>query len=241
MSGVNGVPVTKLAYAERVARLEADVAAFTSTSIIAAVERMRALLKVIHDRSRHLPAGPDPVERELSTLFNDAWRAVDSAHLLKELLGSKLEDDPSTAAAEFRQAAAAASVVRNKMDHIHEQIDNLARKTRKKSAPLLGVVSAVFFHREQLVYGSLSYLDSIVLSHSESHHRLNFETVPKDLFPITEPVDHLRLHAFDTVVELSRLSKAVAALGAGKERLPPPSSNTRLRIYVRALWDPPLR
>jgi len=127
------------------------------------------------------------------------------------------------------------------MDHIVGNLRNLASKTERPMSPLQGTLTAVV--TPALEPGdTTSELYHIVITQSAWHHRFSMEPVPPDdeLFPITGRIGAVRLHAFDSIVNLS----SAAALAQDFHRQLQPFLNIdrpgRLSHVLRQDFDQPL-
>ena len=205
------IPVTELSEIERIGRIEFDLVTTMVMSVDLSTRQMKAILLDLFQR-RSENSGPDPSDDELTILFNNAWTIVDRVHTLSRIMNSKLRSLKT--ASEFLSHSAIASRLRNKMDHVHGQISNLASKSRKPMPPIFGVLTAAMLDREQMDRRLVHSIEGIVLSHSEFHHKQHLKTFPDadEMFPLEGPIDHIRLHAFDEVIDLSKLSRATTQL-----------------------------
>jgi hypothetical protein len=225
------IPVTELSEIERIDRIEFDLVTMMVMSVDLSTRQMKAiLLDIFHRRAEN--CGPDPSDDELTILFNNAWTIIDRVHTLSKIVNPKLKSTSNVS--EFLSHSARASRLRNKMDHVHGQISNLASKTRKATPPILGVLTAAMLTREQIDQGFVHSVQGIVLSHSEFHHKQHLQSFPDEIFPIKGPIDHIRLHAFDEVIDLSKLSRSTIqltnVLKLREDDLP--NTDRRYRVFV---------
>ena len=77
----------------------------------------------------------------------NAWTIVDSVHVARQLLQALDYNTPR--ASEFQEKYEAASLLRNSMDHLKGQSQNLANKKRKP--PLFGTLSYVYLTADTLI------------------------------------------------------------------------------------------
>lgn len=241
VSNDDGMPITSLSFDVRLSRVEFDLVSIAILSVVTARNRMMAFLSMIYE-ARMPGENLTPSDTELTVLFNDAWIIIDRLNTLKKVLGTRLADAPDgTNAAEFRDSLEPVVLARNGAQHIDKEI--IARKTSRSAFPLLGIITAVMFDPVALEGGGLRQLDHVVLSHSEFHAKLNLHTIPERLFPLSPPVDHIRLHAFGQIVNLSRAVALAEGLTDVLQRRAnePPGPTTRLSVVITQQFDPPLR
>jgi hypothetical protein len=74
------------------------------------------------------------------TMVSDAWTIVDQVHVVRQVLDSLTGDDRKPDTQAFIDDFAAATLLRNKMDHLNENLENRAKAKGRKNA-LFGMVS----------------------------------------------------------------------------------------------------
>lgn len=156
-------------------------------------------------------------------LFADAWSIVDQGHVVRSLLRT-LPDISHPTLSSFVERHEAATLLRNRMDHLHANIPNLAKLTERRP-PIHGALS---FLRPKLSdsgaaklsAGSMpcdphDYTTSYIFmltagSFTHDHHTANIVNPAGRL--IEYPVGAFMLHAFDEKVDLSELAHDAAKI-----------------------------
>jgi hypothetical protein len=158
-------------------------------------------------------------------LFTNAWTIVDSVHAARQLLRALDYNTPR--ASEFQEKYEAASLLRNSMDHLKDQSQNLANKKRKP--PLFGTLSYVYLTADTLIRGGwieethggmislsmgrirgnvdLPLINPANISYDEAELRTDFDTFGAS-------ASGFRLDAFDKVLDLSSATSDIDALMA---------------------------
>lgn len=190
-----------------------DACGVSLDAVDRAMRRMRAAAAQIE-----VPGGktPDVVR---SALFGDAWSIVDQAHMLRSLLHELSTEINVPAFREFAAVSEAATTLRNKMNHLHNNIANLAAK--KGGQPLHGALSFCV-HRlseagERKVASGAgidqpsdlapSYIVTLTLGPMLQKNHTFWPANPAGR-KIEFPIGCFQLHAFDIVLDLSAIARA---------------------------------
>ena len=186
-------------------------ARFNAEGAKAAYARLAGTLEAVYDRGV-TETGFDVSHGELSVLFADAWTVVRSRHSIFEIIRKEKMVDVKVP----HQDLVCGEVItraRNKMDHIPGSIGNYAKRTAEPMAPLLGIITACLVPKCSLG-NKVEELHGMVLSHSDFHHAIDLKTFPDDddLYPFSGWIAHIRLHAFEYIVELSKVNDFVGRL-----------------------------
>lgn len=241
MSERDQQPVTSLPFEVRLSRADFDLVTITILAATTGRDRMKAILAAIY-AGRPASGNLTPSDAQLSALFSDAWTIVYRLDLLRRVLSAHLAKAPDgSGAAEFRALLWPVKRVRDRMEHVDAAF--VAKKTKAKDFPILGIITAVIPDPSELAAGVVSHLDHLVLSHSEFHAKLDLQTALEQPFPIQPPVDHIRLHAFESVINLSLMVALAEGLTdvLDKRQQSPPGPESRLSVVVRQTFDEPLR
>ena len=191
-------------------RLIFDMLHFNAETAHAAYLRLSQLMELLYDRGAIVSDGVS--NAELSMMFSDAWAIIRSCHSIFEIIRKEKVIEIGIAP-EDEKHGDVITKARNKMDHIVGNIGNYAKKTNDTMPPLLGILTACFVPKCERG-AQVDVLQAIALSHSDFHHKINLNVFPSDeeLFPFSGWIAHVRLHAFDYIVELSKVAEFVVRL-----------------------------
>lgn len=132
-----------------------------------------------------------------ATFIGLAWSIVDQLHAIRQLLTPPPATAVGPASQRFLDAAAPATFLRNKMDHLKSNLGNLSGKKGDRY-PLFGAISYVLSDANPETGGLLMTVSSGALHGGEMFPAVN---------PLgrsyTTPVGLLQLHAFDSTFEFS--------------------------------------
>lgn len=132
-----------------------------------------------------------------ATIIGLAWSIVDQLHAIRQLLTPPPAMTAGPITQRFLDAAAPATFLRNKMDHLKSNIGNLSDKKGDRY-PLFGAISYVLSNADPETGGLLMTVSSGALHGSEV-----FPAVNPLGRSFTTPVGLLQLHAFDLTFEFS--------------------------------------
>lgn len=138
-------------------------------------------------------------------LFLDLWSIVDQADVLRRLLG-KLRNNNSLD--EFRTLAEAARRMRNRMDHLADNIPNMANK----KGYLMPIYGAFSFGRFYLDAAGVEIDDCEIYSITAGSltHKSHKWPVPNPLGKILDiPVGMFEFSAFDETLDVSSLVRSL--------------------------------
>jgi len=138
------------------------------------------------------------------TIVGDAWNIVDRFDTIHKIYRDPVVtftglSDPKS----LSEVGKAASYLRNKMDHLSQNVFNLTKR-KEKMLPFLGIVTAAYADIRDVVEQRLGAIEVALISASESHTELNITIDVKDHVPMQGPIDHIRLHAFDTRLDIGK-------------------------------------
>ncbi|HWA42762.1 MAG TPA: hypothetical protein VHA10_06090 [Hypericibacter adhaerens] len=195
-------------------RLALEAIGYALDLICLAYRRMLAQLRAVS------PISDESISRSLLVLiFADAWLIVDQAHMLRSLLRSIEPKISTPTIREFISTFENATFLRNEMDHLHQNINNIS-KSKKVLPPIYGAVSFARLHgadhnleitRATDIRGA--YLVTLTAgSFSKDNHRLHCANPIGKSVEI--PVGHVQFNAFEHVINFSELNAAVEGLRA---------------------------
>lgn len=178
-----------------------DALAYAADSLDMAYSVIIMLAKSIGDDPKNLTR---PLQIQL---LNNAWSMVDALHNTREILEALGFTSPT--AAEFAKKYESATLLRNAMDHIKDQANNLAMK-KKAEPPLLGALSYNYIPQEAIVLGDDGTVSNITngVAITTSIGRLRKKNIRMELLnPASQRILHqnvsgLQLEAFDYSIEL---------------------------------------
>ncbi|MFT8930761.1 MAG: hypothetical protein ABF976_06340 [Acetobacter syzygii] len=178
--------------------LESQIIKFTTVSAYSCMEEMEKILEII----KNDPEFPNSILADHSivdNLFNNAWTIVDRVFLSRKVL---IKQNKSDIIKEFISSTSALNMVRNKMDHIYQNIENMEKS--KNQLPILGVITCTFAPD-----GTSSSPRNLILSNSDfiPGKKIRLQAVPpkEELYPLDRPVCHIKLHAFEQTIDLFRV------------------------------------
>lgn len=185
--------------------VQIDALVFASDAVAISMASIRAQAALYKDSICKVP-------RAVHTrMLMDVWTVIDSLHVVRELLDAmdyKTESGPS-----FRENFAAASHLRNKMDHLHQNTKNVANAKRKP--PVFGALAYLcvadefvrFVDGEVLVEGVGSVAISAGRIIDQKFTMLN----PMERH-FTIPVSNFYFEAFDQSIDLDSAEAALNSL-----------------------------
>lgn len=132
-----------------------------------------------------------------ATFIGLAWSIVDQLHAIRQLLMPPRAKSAGPVTQRFLDAAAPATFLRNKMDHLKNNLLNLSAKKGERY-PLFGAISYLLSNSDPESGGMLMTVSSGALHGGEL-----FPAVNPLGRSFTTPVGLLQLHAFDLTFELS--------------------------------------
>lgn len=144
-------------------------------------------------------------------LFFGLWGVVDQLHMLRNLLVRFAPGPRSKIVQSFVDDWEVASTVRNKMDHLHTNLPNLA-ESKAKRPTTFGALS--YFRADQPKINGRVVAGRIITIPlgSISHAPLEFHAVNPAGRAITLPIDLFQFSAFDSRLPIYKLFDAIPAL-----------------------------
>ena len=142
-------------------------------------------------------------------LFLDIWSIVDQVYVLRQLLG-KLSHLPSVA--EFISFAEVAGHTRNGMDHLPQNISNIAPK--KKPMPVYGAFSFGRFYWDSSGI-NIENCEIYTITAGSLTHRLHKWPVPNPAMSgrvLEIPVGMFEFSSFDRTLDISSLVRSLKAI-----------------------------
>jgi hypothetical protein len=159
---------------------------------------------------------------ERTTLISLIWSVIDQAHVIRQLfevmLGHDFDASKPSNEEKFHTKYSGVTRLRNKMDHLKDNIPNLAR-SKVKSPPIYGILSYFHCAPDDFPKGSsvpsggrIVTITSGTLTHTHKLPIVNPLGKTSRL-----PVGCMQFAAFDEVIELDELELELAPLLRGLE------------------------
>lgn len=143
--------------------------------------------------------------RERLELFLDLWSIVDQADALRRLL-HKIRTNESVL--EFRKIAEAAQSMRNSMDHLSQNIPNIANK-KGQVFPVYGVFSFGRFYLDEAGV-EIEEVKIYTITAGSLTHKAHTWPVPNPLGKVLDiPVGMFEFSAFDRTLDVSALARSL--------------------------------
>ena len=199
------LPVTSFSVPIRRNRMLFDIINFNYVAVLCAYQRLAAKLAVIPQKGR-------PNEWETTELFLDAWTIIDRSHIIfTTLKKEKIFSQSELQKIDYKNLMSKVHYLRNRMDHIREHLDNLAKSRKRVMSPFHGVLTAIIPECCTQDSVQTQAMHTVIISGSLGHHTLNFDTLPTDddLNGIELPSDFVRLHAFEDDLNISQLKRFI--------------------------------
>jgi hypothetical protein len=142
-------------------------------------------------------------------IFTNCWSIVDQCHMLRKLL-EELPHAESNPLTDFVSKFESATLIRNRMDHLHSQLGNLAN-TKEQRPPILGVLSYCRLEESDLAVGQDGTLRPVgceivtLAAGNLAMTNHSFEAVNPAGKIITAPVGLFQFEAFDQKLDISEL------------------------------------
>ena len=175
----------KILYPEERLRLEALV---YSADVIEANYQ-----SIVSITSRYGEKIAEIQQTERTQLFMLAWSIVDHLHACRQLLTSlELNSEP---AKKFIEETESATILRNKMDHLNQQIGNLS-KFKDTRPPLFGALSYIYMPIPRGNIPSKGGV-TILISAGTWSHGVNAQFVNPAGLKLRLPICEFYLQAFD--------------------------------------------
>lgn len=176
-----------------------------------------------------------PVQMTREMIFY-CWSLIDNCHMLRQMLKyDPLCSDPTT---EFLKRYGDVTRIRNSMDHLHSNLNNLA-SLKTSRPPLLGAFSFCAIEEQhwrtdetgnrKIDGGKLFLVTAGAFTHRE--HSVSLPD-PWDERGET-PVGRFQFHAFDYVVRLSDLVNDLAKLVQHHDTVTKAGVERQIREYAR--------
>lgn len=192
-------------------RLIWEAAGWAIQMISLSYDRLKAAAAKIDTESAVYPVSLAP------EIFACCWSMIDQCHKLRKIL-ERVEPPPRPEGLtyKFLEKFKAATLIRNAMDHLHEQINNVANDKGPRS-PLFGALSFYAANDNDVVEKNeptlagcrVVTLTAGALTHPKHAFRV-FSNVPGSLVEL--PVGQFQFEAFDHNINLSDMIIDLAAL-----------------------------
>ena len=149
-------------------------------------------------------------------IFVSCWSIIDQCHMLRKLL-SELPILPGGPTEYFIKNYERVTLIRNAMDHLHNQLNNLA-ESKKQRPPIFGVLSFCMFTDDDMAEqpdGSKKALGCQVVAltaGSLTHQNHTWHIANPTGKRIEVPLGCFEFEAFDHIVSFSELIEDVNAL-----------------------------
>jgi hypothetical protein len=196
-----------------------------------------------NDRLKSAAARIDPNSKNFPSLearemFACAWSIVDQTHMLRELL-KRLETAEAGPTLEFIEKYEAASDIRNKMNHLHQNIPNLANK-KSAVTPVFGALSfcmartgdEVAAETDPVVIKKECWIISIsagALTHPK--HRIQVVNPAGRLVEL--PVGLIEFEVFERTLNFWQMETDLRALVEHYDTVIKPKTEAQLRAFAR--------
>lgn len=162
------------------------------------------------------------LEFDPTPLFVNAWSVIDSVRQARELVRSL--DPKNERLKAYLTEAEPACLLRNKADHIHQNIPNLSKRAGSSHAPLFGALSFAIVEDRHLVVGTdgvtrAAGLRGFAIVSGKPVASTQHLVSHPGSEPIERPIGLLRLDAFDHLVSLSGLAFATERVAQAFEEV----------------------
>ena len=194
-----------------VGRIRLEALVFSSDVLTHAYSSLRELTTRVGD-TYHSFTPPDRI-----ALFSYAWTIVDQLHVIRQLIRAITKSPPGPNQAKFLELSESATMMRNKMDHLGEQVKNLSAQKGAR-APLFGALTYFLVepkHMEAasnpvtgLVGGSFVTITSGSVPEGKALFQLGIPTSR----PIRPPVSQFILTAFDRSLDIDATLEALEVI-----------------------------
>jgi hypothetical protein len=167
-------------------------------------------------------------------IFVSVWSIVDQCHMLRNLL-KELSLTPGGIIANFIEEHGNVTLVRNRMDHIHNQLKNIAEK-KVPSPPLFGVLSFCRVSEkdiERSIDGTFVMkrcLGITIAASSLTHTKHDFQLINLTGKSLEIPNGMFEFQAFENIIEISKLIKDLNKVVDHFETFVKPRIEERIRV-----------
>jgi hypothetical protein len=219
-------------------RLELEAIGFAISAFAYSYERLREEAVALSKLDQESKS-----KRDHTPIFANAWAAVDAVHLIRQLIGAVKPSASASILHAFVDETASATLLRNRMDHIHNNIRNLALRSGQPS-PIFGALSFVVVDRDEHVgiengKAVLKGFRGYAL-HAGRPARLTFPAMRglAEGEQVDVPVGVIELHAFDLTMNLSAAHQSVQSVARYFEDNFAPRLLGKIRAHVAEGFDP---
>jgi hypothetical protein len=182
-------------------RLALEALVFSADSIDASYQSIISLTSALGEKI------PEIQRIQRSLLFTFAWSIIDHLHVCRQLLSSL--GVKTKTAAKFVKETERATDLRNKMDHLKGNIDNLT-KSKRPRPPLFGAITYIYI--SEATDGNALMGGTVLISAGTWSHSLKMEMLNPAGRPLRLPVSGFQLEAFDKKVSIERAAHALRDL-----------------------------
>jgi hypothetical protein len=213
-------------------RLTWEAAGWAIQMISLSFDRLRSAASRIDAASSTYPTSLAP------EIFASCWSMIDQCHMLRQILAST-SPRPGGVTQNFIDKFEAVTLIRNVMDHLHTNIDNLAN-SKKPMPPVFGALSFCAIANEDLIIEAnvaeptarecrIVTLTAGALTHPQTRFR-----AANPLGRLLElPVGLFQFEAFKNVVDFSDLIASLKALVHHFDTVVKPDQEIQLRDFAR--------
>jgi hypothetical protein len=171
-------------------RLRLHAVVFASDIIVRAFNDLRDVTCAIGSQIKQYN------NEHLVVLISSCWTIVDQLHTCRQFLFQASRKKPGPLMKEFLNRSEQVLPLRNKMDHLKDNIGNLAR-AQGKLGPLAGMLSYLYSGSDP---GTECH--SISVGTGALRQAMNFYKIDPSGKTVNRPVDHFEFTAFERTLEI---------------------------------------
>jgi hypothetical protein len=171
-------------------RLRLHAVVFASDIIVRAFSDLRDVTCAIGSQIKQYN------NEHLVILISSCWAIVDQLHTCRQLLFQASRKKPGPLMKEFLDRSEHALYLRNQMDHLKDNIGNLAR-SQGRLGPLAGMLSYLYS-----VSDPGTECHSISVGSGALRQAMNFYKIDPSGKTVHRPVDHFEFTAFKRTLEI---------------------------------------
>jgi hypothetical protein len=172
-------------------------------------------------------------------MFACCWSIIDQCHMLRKIL-ERAPLDADGLAAKFIKKFEAVTFIRNAMDHLHQNINNVANK-KGPISPIFGALSFCVITDDDISSSSSERDVPIIKGRTVvtltagalTHPQNNFQVVSPTGRHIEIPVGMFHFMAFEHRVDFSDMIMDLALLVAHFDNVVKPDQERQLREFAR--------
>lgn len=168
----------------------------TADALVLSADVLMHAYRTLQEIAQHVGVDIEKVDRRIRAgIISAAWTIVDQLYAVRQLIGAP-QDQMGPLTTAFYEASEPAFRLRNKMDHLASNLNNLANATGHRS-PLFG--SLTYFHIDKMppTGGTM-----VTIMTGSIHGNISMPIVNPAGRPVTYPVDLFELTAFGITLPL---------------------------------------